>query len=232
MKVILISLTTLLLSTTMFAQVGINTSTPQRMLDVVGNVRLRNLVDKSETPAYNKILVVNNNGDIDYINKSDLRPAGDEFTSDKQVLNNIYTTTDARADDTKFVSCGEFDFAFRNRTPRGTNLNIQYRLKVTPASTSPVIVYTTLEQNWEATTPTDTNGGYEFEASISGRTFTSTTNNFANLPNNGAGIVSGELNILYLLYPGDTDLYRLTFYRLNQNTIDPTYDFVTACEKF
>jgi len=127
------------------------------------------------------------------------------------------------------VTCGKFDFAFINENATSTITNIQFRLKTAP--TSDVTVYTTLEQNWQHGQPTDINGGYEFESSVSGRTFTK-ENKFSNLAMNGAGIVSGELNILYLLYPGDKDMYRLTFYRLNQSTTPSTYDFVTACEKF
>lgn len=210
----------LLFATTMSAQVGINTKTPQSTLHVEGNMRVRELNDKSQAPAYDKILVVNANGKVDYIDKKDLRPIGDEFTSDKQVLNNIYTTTNGKADDSKFVSCGKFDFAFRNA---GSAINIQYKLTNDPVND--VTVYMTLEQNWK----TD---GYEFQAPQTGKTFSSNTNSFVNLPISGAGIVNGELNILYLLYPGDRDLYRLTFYRLDQSTSPLTYDFVTACEKF
>lgn len=220
MKSKLISLALLLFATTMSAQVGINTKTPQSTLHVEGNMRVRELNDKSQAPAYDKLLVVNANGKVDYIDKKDLRPIGDEFTSDKQVLNNIYTTTNGKADDSKFVSCGKFDFAFRNVS---TAINIQYKLTNDPVND--VTVYMTLEQNWK----TD---GYEFQAPQTGEKFSSNTNSFVNLPISGAGIVNGELNILYLLYPGDRDLYRLTFYRLDQSTSPLTYDFVTACEKF
>ncbi|MBO6213618.1 hypothetical protein [Algoriella sp.] len=201
------------------AQVGINTANPKRTLDVEGNLRVRELTDKSQAPSYNKILVVNPDGNIDYINKQDLQPVKDEFTADKQVLNNIYSTTTGKADDTKFVSCGKFDFAFRNI---GANTNIQYRLKNTP--TSNVTVYITLEQNYSS-------NGYQFQVPTAGKTFTSTTNNFGDLPTYGANIVNSELNVLYLLYPGESNLYRLTFYRLDQTT-PKTNDFVTVCEKF
>ena len=220
MKSKLISLALLLFATTMSAQVGINTKTPQSTLHVEGNMRVRELNDKSQAPAYDKLLVVNANGKVDYIDKKDLRPIGDEFTSDKQVLNNIYTTTNGKADDSKFVSCGKFDFAFRNA---GSAINIQYKLTNDPVND--VTVYMTLEQNWKP-------NGYEFQAPQTGEKFSSNTNSFVNLPISGAGIVNGELNILYLLYPGDRDLYRLTFYRLDQSTSPSTYDFVTACEKF
>ena len=220
MKSKLISLAMLLFATTMSAQVGINTKTPQSTLHVEGNMRVRELNDKSQAPAYDKILVVNASGKVDYIAKKDLRPIGDEFTSDKQVLNNIYTTTNGKADDSKFVSCGKFDFAFRNA---GSAINIQYKLTNDPVND--VTVYMTLEQNWKP-------NGYEFQAPQTGEKFSSNTNSFVNLPISGAGIVNGELNILYLLYPGDRDLYRLTFYRLDQSTSPSTYDFVTACEKF
>lgn len=201
------------------AQVGINTANPKRTLDVEGNLRVRELTDKSQAPSYNKILVVNPDGNIDYINKQDLQPVKDEFTADKQVLNNIYSTTTGKAEDTKFVSCGKFDFAFRNI---GANTNIQYRLKNTP--TSDVTVYITLEQNYSS-------NGYQFQVPTAGKTFTSTTNNFGDLPTYGANIVNSELNVLYLLYPGESNLYRLTFYRLDQTT-PKTNDFVTVCEKF
>ena len=131
MKSKLISLALLLFATTMSAQVGINTKTPQSTLHVEGNMRVRELNDKSQAPAYDKLLVVNANGKVDYIDKKDLRPIGDEFTSDKQVLNNIYTTTNGKADDSKFVSCGKFDFAFRNA---GSAINIQYKLTNDPTN--------------------------------------------------------------------------------------------------
>lgn len=209
----------ILFSGILSAQVGINTANPKRTLDVEGNLRVRELTDKSQAPSYNKILVVNPDGNIDYINKQDLQPVKDEFTADKQVLNNIYSTTTGKADDTKFVSCGKFDFAFRNI---GANTNIQYRLKNTP--TSNVTVYITLEQNYSS-------NGYQFQVPTAGKTFTSTTNNFGDLPTYGANIVNSELNVLYLLYPGESNLYRLTFYRLDQTT-PKTNDFVTVCEKF
>ena len=219
-----IILTCLILSYNSNAQVGIGTDLPQRTLHVEGNMRIRTLDDKSQASDYNKLLVVNANGDVNYIDKADLRPESDEFTSDKQVLNNIYTTTDGQADDTKFVSCGKFDFAFKNNN--GTDI----RYKLVSTETTSATVYITLEQNWQASSPTDTNGGFEFQAPTSGKLIDNIT--FVDLPTSGQQIVNGELNILYLLYPGDKDLYRLTFYRLDQSTTPLTYDFVTACEKF
>ena len=215
----------LILSCNSYAQVGIGTNTPVRTLHVEGNMRIRELDDKSQVSDYNKLLVVNANGDVNYIEKSDLHPDTDEFTSDKQVLNNIYTTTDGLANDSQYVSCGKFDFAFRNN---GVNTNIRYKLVSTITGTA--TVYITLEQNWQASSPTDTNGGFEFQVPTTGNTINNST--FVDMPTSGEQIVNGELNVLYLLYPGDKDLYRLTFYRLDQSTTPLTYDFVTACEKF
>jgi len=101
------------MSLSLFAQVGIQTDDPKRSLHVNGDLRVRNLVDKSESIDYSKVLVVNSDGDVDYVNKNEFKPIGDEFTADKQVLNNIYTMNTNSADDSKFVSCGKFDFAFR-----------------------------------------------------------------------------------------------------------------------
>lgn len=216
----------LILSCNSYAQVGIGTNTPVRTLHVEGNMRIRELDDKSQVSDYNKLLVVNANGDVNYIERSDLHPDTDEFTSDKQVLNNIYTTTNGKADDAKFVSCGKFDFAFKNNSVNGTDI----RYKLVSTENKSATVYITLEQNWQDSPPTETNGGFEFQVPTTGKLIDNTT--FENLPTSGQQIVNGELNVLYLLYPGDKDLYRLTFYRLDQSTTPLTYDFVTACEKF
>lgn len=48
------------------AQVGINTETPTRTLDVNGDLRLRSTVDKTTDPAYNRVLIKDADGNVDY----------------------------------------------------------------------------------------------------------------------------------------------------------------------
>ncbi|GEN65557.1 hypothetical protein CRH01_01250 [Chryseobacterium rhizosphaerae] len=49
-------------------KVGINTVTPTRSLDVNGNLRIRSLADKKDsTNVYDRVLVGNSQGDVDYV---------------------------------------------------------------------------------------------------------------------------------------------------------------------
>lgn len=45
--------------------VGINTNSPSRALDVNGDFRIRTLTDKSTDAAYNNVIVANTNGEFD-----------------------------------------------------------------------------------------------------------------------------------------------------------------------
>lgn len=54
------------------AQVGINTTVPTRVLDINGNVRVRNTIDKSSDVLFDRVLVSDSNGNIDYVQKKSL----------------------------------------------------------------------------------------------------------------------------------------------------------------
>lgn len=62
----------LFISSNLLAQVGINTTAPTRVLDVNGNMRLRNSTDKSSDVLYDRVLVSDSNGNIDYVQKKTL----------------------------------------------------------------------------------------------------------------------------------------------------------------
>lgn len=54
------------------AQVGINTPTPTRTLDVNGTSRIRVISDKSADTNYTQVLTTDANGNVDYVSKSSL----------------------------------------------------------------------------------------------------------------------------------------------------------------
>ena len=207
--------------TNLDAQVGINTDSPTRTLHVNGNLKIRKLEDKSKDLTYNKILATDTEGNVDYITDESLLPVKDEFTSDKEVYNSLYGNTGGGADNNKSVSCGKFDFRFYSGS--GSTLSdVQLRLKETPTADQKMFI--SIEQSWA--------DGMEFIAYTVPMTFTKDNSNFINIPY-GPGIVDFELNVLYLLYPGDTDLYRVTVYRVKQPTLGTGYrDYTIACEKF
>lgn len=53
-------------------QVGINTATPTKTLDINGSVRIRSTSDKSSDTNYDKVIVTDINGNVDHVTKSSL----------------------------------------------------------------------------------------------------------------------------------------------------------------
>ncbi|MGG5207700.1 hypothetical protein ACQWU4_02045 [Chryseobacterium sp. MIQD13] len=54
------------------AQVGINTQSPSRTLDVNGSLRVRTQTNQSATASYDNVLASDANGNVDYVKKSSL----------------------------------------------------------------------------------------------------------------------------------------------------------------
>lgn len=52
------------------AQVGINTTTPSRTLDVNGSLRVRTQTDQSSNSVYDNVLISDANGNVDYVKKN------------------------------------------------------------------------------------------------------------------------------------------------------------------
>ncbi|MFV0208514.1 hypothetical protein OBK13_04795 [Empedobacter falsenii] len=211
----------LMLFSISWAQVGINTDKPTRDLHVEGNLRVRNLQNKASDSDYSKVLAVDNNGNVDYINKNNLLP---DMTGqvNKIVQNNLYKTTNERPLPGKTLTCGRFIFNFRDNDAK-----VSFRLRNLPQND--VNVYVTFEQNFP---PYNNKDGFQYEASPTTKVFT--PNNYTayqNIPvaQGQAQIADGEYNELYISYPREEQFYRITFYRVKQN--GETY-FVNTCEQF
>lgn len=63
----------ILLTSILNAQVGIKTEEPTRDLDVNGSLRTRTIEDKSADINYDRVLIADSNGNVDYVPKSQLR---------------------------------------------------------------------------------------------------------------------------------------------------------------
>lgn len=206
-----------------WAQVGINTDKPTRDLHVEGNLRVRNLQNKASDDDYSKVLAVDNNGNVDYINKNNLMPDMTEQVN-KMVQNNLYTTRDGIPIVERTLTCGRFEFTFRQ-----DDAKVSFRLINRPSFFSPVRVYVTFEQNY---VPIDNNDGFQYEASSSTKDFNySNYRTYQDIPvtSGQANIADGEYNELYISYPQEEIFYRVTFYRVKQN--GETY-FINTCEQF
>ncbi|MBQ0152794.1 MAG: hypothetical protein KBS61_07875, partial [Chryseobacterium sp.] len=222
---------TTLVSNLYFSQagnVGIKTTSPTRTLDINGTLRVRTTLDKSEDGEYTKILISNTKGDVDYIVRADLLPKKDDFASDKQVINNLYSNTSNAGDPNKIIKCGKFKFAFGSTS----ETKIQFALVDKP--TANVEVYMSMEQNWHLS-------GFQFFQGTTGgdtNAFVFTTDNYATMREfAAANLADREQNVMHFQYPNDKNLYRLTVYKVFQsfkvgNASTTSYDFVTTCEKF
>lgn len=211
----------LMLFSISWAQVGINTDKPTRDLHVEGNLRVRNLQNKASDDDYSKVLAVDNNGNVDYINKNNLMPDMTEQVN-KMVQNNLYKTTNGRPLPLRTLTCGRFIFNFRDNDAK-----VSFRLRNRPQNN--VNVYVTFEQNFP---PYNNNDGFQYEASSSTRDFNyNNYSTYQDIPvtSGQAKIADGEYNELYISYPQEEIFYRVTFYRVKQN--GETY-FINTCEQF
>lgn len=108
MKYYITSILTLFLSLSTQAQVGIKTETPERTVDVNGNLRVTTLQDKKDDKTYDNIVIANSAGDIDKQHKSSITQSPKQQV---EIVRNIYYSDNGGHPD-KTVVCGNYVFAF------------------------------------------------------------------------------------------------------------------------
>lgn len=206
------------------AQVGINTKNPTRMLHIEGDLKIRVLKDVSDDSAYDRILVADANGNIDYTSKKSFLPNIGEGASDKESYSEIYNSSNGGGNPNKQLKCGKFFFIFDDNV---NDSNIMFGLNDPPQNN--ISVYMSMEQNWSS-------NGFQFyqgNGNINGvnAPFVFTTSNYNKAQAFKSSRVDAyEQNVMIFQYPGDSDLYRLTVYKVKHS--DSNFDFVSACEKF
>ncbi|CAH0194526.1 hypothetical protein [Chryseobacterium sp. Bi04] len=95
-------------------RVGIDTADPQRTLDVNGNLRIRTLDNKVDNAVYNRILIGDSDGNIDYV------PI-ERFNVDLPSISTIRYATKtvsvppAKDMNTDFITIGDVSFRYRSR---------------------------------------------------------------------------------------------------------------------
>lgn len=211
-----------------YGNVGINTTNPSRTLDINGNLKISKLTDVSEDGGYSKILTADGIGNVDYIVRADLLPAKDIYTSNKEVINNLYSNTQEAGILNKEIKCGKFKFAFGDTTES----YIKFALIDKPSA--PISIYMSMEQNYS-------DGGFQFfQGTSSNNTtpFVFTVDNYNTFQDFASGnLANREQNIMHFQFPNDQYFYRLTVYRVTQSitvgtTTSNSFNFVTSCEKF
>lgn len=207
------------------AQVGINTTSPTRTLDINGNMRLRTTDKKSADNSYNRVIVTNDRGEIEYWDKANIQ---NELKGLEMETKIMYFSTSPSGN--VIVPCGKFQIRFSTSTVP--------EIRLVTANTSDTAIYYSRARKLNSS-----------DASFS------TTSNFRTLRTNeiatiaiannwvDIGTVSGvnagttgrlyavnTLDEYYMSYPGDNYLYRITF--LARKMTDTANSYTMLCEKF
>lgn len=192
------------------AQVGIATASPSRTLDVNGDLRVRTTTDKSTDSNYNKVIAADANGQLDAWDKNSLLATIQELAVENKKI--VYFSNSPNIG--SVMNCGKMEFRYE------TGPLPQMRL-LTPANTT--LYYTRiLRANSNVNSFTTPNSVSSNLTAV----FT-TANNWITLD---TGYTNNSLGEYYITYPGDTNLYRVTFLARNMNASNLFYTMV--CEKF
>ncbi|MGV1003123.1 hypothetical protein ACTS9U_17335 [Empedobacter falsenii] len=218
MKLYKLSFVLFLMGINLYSQVGINTNNPERALDVNGNLKVRELNNKTSDSNYNRILITDNEGNIETVDRSSLKNSIAEDIIEIKRL--FYNSTDPI--DNNKLTCGQFQFSFRDSPTEGKNLDIMLNLATDPNKS--ITTYFTLFRKWG-------DGDLKYYKS-NGKTFTSTNYTTPQLLCPQLDINStGEF---YISYPNEKNFYRVLF------LARPNYEeegvlknsYTITCEKF
>ena len=203
-------------SVLIFSQVGIGTLSPDKTLDINGDLRVVTTVDKSNDTQYNKILVANASGEVGAWTKDGIRDQIESvFLENKKVI--VFSNT---PDINRTMDCGKLEFRFN------TGPEPQMRLATAPASSTTIYYSRIHKENSGAnsfygdnTITTNIPAVYE------------TANDWISLDSSGR--ILNTLDEIYITYPGDSNLYRLTLLpRTMQTTPTVLFFYTMMCEKF
>lgn len=203
------------LSTVAFGQVGINTNQPTRTLDINGDLYISNLENKSTDNNYVNVLVANSEGEVEAFSKEELKKLFNEETIETKKL-----YIDNKPDETKVVPCGRFKFRFSNAT----------KPQIALVNNLDVMIYFTRISKISNETIGAGDKNVTYDSSLS---FTKNDYSFKDL---NSDFNLNNLNEYYLSYPGDKNMYRVTF--LARNMIQATQgspaknNYTIICEKF
>lgn len=252
----------LLLHSVVYAQetvtLGGASTTVSRTFVVEQNMRIRDLEDKSNDPAFDQVLVADDNGNIDRVPKNSF-----DGTIDNNENKLYYLNSQPQGG---MVAIGDFMFYFRPSTTAGKHLDVMMRLANDPGSDT--FIYYTLYRKFNmynnAWSPTPAPNGTYPTALKTGAGNAAYNNgadrnyykanhklfyagNKASLdgdftPKNWAegqllcpGFDIGDFAEVWVSYPGKAVAYRAVFYaRQNENT--PSYNmrksYTILVEKF
>ncbi|WP_313374339.1 hypothetical protein [Chishuiella sp.] len=215
-----------LLQTILFGQggVGINTETPERSLDVNGNLRITSFQDKTEDDNFKNIIIANSTGNIDKQSESSMFQTPEQQVETERII--YYSSIGG--DSNKEAKCGKFSFIidenniakFKLLANPEKNTEIQYglrrlerRIKLIgghSANTGDGEYYYT---NFKKTFTTDNWDVYQnifnYESVYNNNTPDYTTNN-----RGPAHMINNDFLKLHLIDPESGDFYKIHITRM------------------
>ncbi|MGV4413701.1 hypothetical protein [Chryseobacterium sp. T1] len=202
------------------AQVGVNNPNPVRMLDINGNLRLRGLEYKKNDPNYTKILVTNAAGEIEYWDKQDILDKIDQL----YVVNKKFVLSATGPDTNLIVPCGRFQFRYNNP--------VMPQIKLVTANTSDTnIYYSRIRKRNSSANNFTVNTGRSLNTNQ--MTTINASNQWVDIGNatDSTGAFSKDtLDEYYITYPGDVNMYRVTF--VARTAADNNVSYSMVCERF
>lgn len=172
-------------------------------------------VDTLDATATGPAVDMNNPGFYSYdkVNNIWRRMQYNADTIGKSVSTMMYTNATFDAIDSKSVKCGKYLFRFIDKAGVNNSIIPQLALSETPASSVTV--------NYGVATRYATNG---FEFMRNTKTFTA-ANAYQGLDNEFA---PGELNEVYIAYPGENLFYKVTFFAQQNSASNSNFSII--CE--
>lgn len=208
-------------------KVGIGTTSPERTLDINGNLKVEKTTDKTDNTEYRFLLAANkNNGDIDYITI----PALDQNDNKNvEVAKNIYISNTPI--DSKTCSCGELTFKIDSDNLTKFKLNSLKSFEAASVGETSAVTSITLGYGAKSWVSSD----YAYKDITEKIITTNNFNVYRELDNVAFGTGNiGEIKIYTIVLPKQNNLYRLTLSRLINGVVNSVtnHQYGLMCEKF
>ncbi len=186
-----------------YAQVGVNTDNPSRVLDVNGDLRVRTL-NKVTIADYPDVLVTDADGNIEKHSAQAIIDAISDLSVETKEL-----YFDNSPDGTKIVPCGRFNFRFSDTT--------KPQIASFENLSTPATVYYLGQLKFHENRKTVTQNNVVLQKN----------DDFKTLDDSYSLNSVGEY---YLSYPGDNHFYRVVFLGRKMTLSENSYSII--CEKF
>ena len=220
---------TLLLSipSVMFAQLGIGTTNPTRMVDVEGDLRVTNLQDVSSKSDYSELVTANKNGNVDKITFLAL---DQNDNVDVEVTKTNYLSN--TANENIAGGCGILGFRLKNNNG---NADFELRLKDDKIFSDLNAENFTINfgGKYFGENKSYSNINYSLKFELDKVTKIEEQKQHLQFRNVKSNIPLNEINVFTILLPKQYNLYRITISRLtnsSSNTLNTLN--VMVCEKF